>query len=74
MGKEREALLVLDMLNDFVRVGAPLEVPDNRKSIPSIQREIKKARRKGNPVIYVCDNRAGRKKLDRDISDKAALK
>ena len=47
---------MLDMLNDFVRVGAPLEVPDNRKIIPSIQREIKKARRKGNPVIYVCDN------------------
>ncbi|MDA8389027.1 MAG: cysteine hydrolase [Nitrospiraceae bacterium] len=52
----REALLVLDMLNDFVRRGAPLEVPANRKIIPSVQREISRARRKGNPVIYVCDN------------------
>ncbi|MDA8085473.1 MAG: cysteine hydrolase [Nitrospiraceae bacterium] len=54
MGKE--ALLVLDMLNDFVREGAPLEVPANREIIPAIRREIKRARRRGNPVIYVCDN------------------
>ncbi|MDA8324714.1 MAG: cysteine hydrolase [Nitrospiraceae bacterium] len=52
----KEALLVLDMLNDFVRRGAPLEVPANRGIIAAVQREIKKARRKGNPVIYVCDN------------------
>ena len=52
----KEALLVLDMLNDFVREGAPLEVPDNRKIIPAVRREIGRARRRGNPVIYVCDN------------------
>ena len=52
----KEALLVLDMLNDFVRRGAPIEVPANRKAVPSIRREIERARSMGNPVIYVCDN------------------
>ena len=51
----REALLIIDMLNDFVLEGAPLEVPDTRKIIPAIQKEIETARSKGNPVIYVCD-------------------
>lgn len=51
----KEALLVIDMLNDFVLPGAPLEVPDTRKVIPAIRREIMKAREAGTPVIYVCD-------------------
>ena len=51
----REALLILDMLNDFVLPGAALEVPDTRKAIPAIKREIQRARREGNPVIYICD-------------------
>jgi nicotinamidase-related amidase len=51
----REALLVIDMLNDFVLEGAPLEVPDTRKVIPAIKREIERARKDGNPVIYICD-------------------
>lgn len=51
----REALLVIDMLNDFVREGAPLEVPRAREIIPNIQREIEKARKNDYPVIYLCD-------------------
>lgn len=51
----KEALLVIDMLNDFVLENAPLEVPDTRKVIPSIKAEIESARKEGNPVIYVCD-------------------
>jgi len=54
----REALLVIDMLNDFVRKGAPLEVPDTRTIIPVVSREIEKAHVAGNPVIYVCDAHA----------------
>ncbi|GAB4388581.1 MAG: cysteine hydrolase [Thermodesulfovibrionales bacterium] len=54
----REALLVIDMLNDFVLPGAPLEVPSTRKVIPAIQREIGRARREGSPVIYCCDTHA----------------
>jgi nicotinamidase/pyrazinamidase len=51
-----EALLIIDMLNDFVLEGAPLEVPDTRKIIPAIKREITSARKKGKPVIYICDS------------------
>jgi len=54
----KQALLVIDMLNDFVREGAPLEVPDTRKIIPVVRREIEKARAAGHPVIYVCDTHA----------------
>ncbi|MGB9716601.1 MAG: cysteine hydrolase family protein [Thermodesulfovibrionales bacterium] len=51
----KEALLIIDMLNDFVLEGSPLEVPETRKIIPNIKREIKKAKAEGNPVIYICD-------------------
>lgn len=51
----KEALLIIDMLNDFVRQGASLEVPDTRKAIPGIQREINRARTEGAPIIYICD-------------------
>jgi len=43
------------MLNDFVRPGAPLEVPDARKIVPALRRRIAKARRDGELVVYVCD-------------------
>jgi nicotinamidase-related amidase len=52
----KEALLIIDMLNDFVLEGAPLEVPETRKILPAVKREIKRARAEGNPVIYVCDS------------------
>jgi nicotinamidase-related amidase len=48
-------LLVIDMLNDFVLPGAPLEVPDTRRVIKNIQQEVSRARAAGRPVIYVCD-------------------
>ena len=51
----KKALLVIDMLNDFVLPGAPLEVPGARTIIPSIKREFDKARREGTPVVYLCD-------------------
>lgn len=55
---KKEALLVIDMLNDFVLSGAPLEVPETRAVIPTIRREIDRARTKGMPVLYVCDSHA----------------
>ena len=51
-----EALLIIDMLNDFVLEGAPLEVPDTRKIIPAIKREIASARKEGRPIFYICDS------------------
>lgn len=51
----REALLIIDMLDDFVREGAPLEVPATRAILPALQSRLDAARSRGVPVIYVCD-------------------
>jgi nicotinamidase/pyrazinamidase len=56
MEKKRSALLVIDMLEDFVRPGAPLEVPQTRKILPAIARRISRTRREGDLVVYVCDS------------------
>ncbi len=54
-GKNKKALLVIDMLNDFVVKGAPLEVPGARGIVGNIKRETNKVRRNQIPVIYCCD-------------------
>jgi nicotinamidase/pyrazinamidase len=54
--KDKKALLIIDMLNDFVREGAPLEVPSTRIIIPHLKKEIKNARKEGLPIIYICDS------------------
>lgn len=48
----RTALVVVDMQNDFVRVGAPQEVPDARATIPTIRSLIDRFHARGRPVIY----------------------
>jgi nicotinamidase-related amidase len=48
----RPALLIVDMQNDFVRAGAPLEVPDARATLPAHRRLIDVARGRALPVIY----------------------
>jgi nicotinamidase-related amidase len=52
----QEALLICDMLDDFVREGAPLEVPETRKIIPAIRREIERARKEGDRIIYIVES------------------
>jgi nicotinamidase-related amidase len=52
----KKALVVIDMLNDFVRPGAPLEVRETRGIVPGLRRRIAKARRVGEFVVYVCDS------------------
>lgn len=49
---EAPALVVVDMQNDFVRTGAPLEVPDARATIAAHRRLIAAFRRIGAPVVY----------------------
>ena len=51
----KRALVVIDMLNDFVRPGAPLEVPRARAILPALRARLVAARREGIPVIHVCD-------------------
>ena len=53
--RSKKALLIIDMLNDFVLKGAPLEVPSARGIIPRIKEEIEKARKEKIPIFYICD-------------------
>jgi len=52
INREKTALLVIDMQNDFVKKGAILEVPKIRSQIPKIKRLIETCRELGVPVIY----------------------
>lgn len=52
LARASPALVVVDMQNDFVRVGAPLEVPDARKAIPVNRRLIDAFRASGRPVVF----------------------
>jgi len=49
---DRQALLVVDMQNDFVRPGAPQEVPDARATIPVIATLLDAFRAEARPVIF----------------------
>lgn len=55
----RPALVVVDMQNDFVRVGAPMEVPDARAVVPANRRLLAAFRAAGLPVAFTryvaCD-------------------
>lgn len=51
----KKALLVVDMLNDHLTPGRPLEVPRARDVVPALQKRIADARRGRTPVVYVCD-------------------
>jgi nicotinamidase-related amidase len=49
---ERQALLVVDMQNDFVRPGAPQEVPDARATLPVIAALLAAFRAADRPVVF----------------------
>ena len=46
------AFLIVDMQNDFVRVGAPMEVPDTRATIEPSRRSTRLFRQAQRPVVY----------------------
>jgi len=53
----KRALLVIDMIEDFVREGGALYCgPSMAKIVPVIQRELVRARASGEPVVYLTDN------------------
>lgn len=53
----KKALIVIDMLNDFIEEGGALETGEaGRNIVPFVQAKIKEYRSKDYPVIYVCDN------------------
>src|SRR5712664_2397120 len=49
---QRAALIVVDMENDFVAPGAPLETPAGRAMLPTLKRAITFCREHGIRVIY----------------------
>src|SRR4029077_13087221 len=50
--RDKSALIVVDMQNDFVRVGAPLEVPDARETIDVHLELLEWFRGRSRPVIF----------------------
>ncbi len=54
------ALIVVDMENDFVAVGAPMETRAGQELLPRLQAAIEACRQHGIPVIYTTHvHRAG---------------
>ena len=49
-------LVVLDMLNDHLTPGRPLEIPRARAIVPALQQRLAAARARGIPVVYACDS------------------
>lgn len=50
--KERTALLMIDMQNDFVREGSPAAVEMARDRIPAMARALQVCRQAGIPVLF----------------------
>lgn len=50
---KKTALLVVDMQNDFVQEGAPIEVPHARAMVPRLNRLLDVCRMHKLPVIYI---------------------
>jgi nicotinamidase-related amidase len=48
----KPALIIVDMQNDFVRVGAPMEVPQARDTIPEHQQLLRCFRQHRLPIVY----------------------
>lgn len=46
------ALIVVDLQNDFVRVGAPQEVPDARATLGTVAKLLEMARARGVPIFF----------------------
>ena len=51
---QRTVLIVVDMENDFVAPGAPLETPAGRAMLPTLKRAITFCRERGIRVIYTA--------------------
>jgi nicotinamidase-related amidase len=54
----RPALVVLDMIQDHLTPGRPLEVPRARDIVPALRQRLDEARAASIPVIFVCDTHA----------------
>ena len=50
------ALIIVDMLNDFVRADGALVVPEAKKLIPNQKKILEKARQIGFEILFLADN------------------
>ena len=50
---EKTAMIVVDMQNDFVQEGAPIEIPRARAMVPRLNRLLDVCRAHKIPVIYI---------------------
>ena len=50
---EKTAMIVVDMQNDFVQEGAPIEIPRARAMVPRLNRLLDVCRAHQLPVIYI---------------------
>ena len=51
--REKTAMIVVDMQNDFVKEGAPIEIPRARDMVPRLNRLLDACREQRIPVIYI---------------------
>lgn len=49
----KAGLIVVDMQNDFIRVGAPMELASCRAAIPNVKRVIEGCRQAHVPIVYL---------------------
>lgn len=54
--REDSALLVIDMLNDFIKEGGSLVVPGAQRIIPFLAEVLERARSSGTTIIFVMDS------------------
>ncbi|NLX70651.1 MAG: cysteine hydrolase [Clostridiales bacterium] len=55
--KDRKALLIIDMLNDFIQPDGALYIGESAQKVTGqIQKILEEERREGTPVIYICDS------------------
>ena len=59
--KERSVLMIIDMQNDFIVEGAPIECEGGRNIIPNILKMKKWAKSLGIPVIYTQETHRAQK-------------
>ncbi|MGH8925904.1 MAG: cysteine hydrolase family protein [Acidimicrobiia bacterium] len=52
---DRSAVLVIDMLNDFLEPDGAMPLPEGRRLYEPIRQLLKSARESGSPVIWSCD-------------------
>jgi nicotinamidase-related amidase len=52
---EHPVVVVLDMLNDHLRPGGPLEIPRARDIVPALVARLADARARAIPIVYVND-------------------